>query len=143
MNHICSILEWCTGILASLIVVFLTQLINEKYFVPRRKIKELISEVNYILNYYANIIANPGEVETELEVEASNELRKASMKLMAFIAIYPRIKYGKITHMELGDIGSCLIGLSNSVGNINHAEINLKKITELRELLHKNNPEAL
>ncbi len=142
-SFIMNVLEWCAGILASIIVVYISQLINEHCFEPQRKLKELLSQVDFTLNYYANILANPGEANHENEIEASNELRKTAMTFMAYIATNPRIKYKKISHKELDSIGPVLIQLSNSVGKTSDAEKNYQVIDELRKILYKNNPKAL
>ena len=91
-SFILSVFQWSAGIIASLLVVFFSQLINEQYFEPQRKMKELISQVDFTLNYYANIIVNPGEADRNYEVEASIELRKVAMKFMAYLAANPNIK---------------------------------------------------
>lgn len=143
MYHLCGILEWCAGILASLIVVFCTQIINNHFFVPKRKMKEQICKVDATLNYYANIITNPGGTDKEHELEASKELRRTAMEFMSFIAFNPKIKYGEITHNELDSIGPELIRLSNSVGRKDYAEKNHIALSELRTLLYKNNPNTI
>lgn len=135
--------EWIAGILGSLIVVYCTQLINDRYFAPKNTLKSLLQEVDATISYYANVITNPGVVNKELEMEASKKLREIAMKFMAFIAANPKIKERKITHKELDSIGPELIRFSNTVGDSLMGEMNVNKLDSIRKLLYKNNPRAL
>ena len=137
------VIEWMAGILGSLIVVYCTQLINDRFFVPQNTLKALLQEVDATISYYANVIANPGVVNKELEIEASNKLREMAMKFMAFIAAHPTIKDRKITHKDLDFIGPELIRLSNTVGDQLMGERNADKLDSIRKLLYKNNPSAV
>lgn len=136
------VIEWMAGILGSLIVVYLTQQINDRYFAPKNMLKALLQEVDATLNYYANVIASPG-VNKELEIEASNKLRELAMRFIAFIAANPKIKERKITHEELDLIGPELIRFSNTVGDPLMGEHNVDKLEMLRKLLYKNSPGAV
>ena len=137
------VIEWIAGILGSLIVVYCTQLINDRLFVPKNTLKALLQEIDATISYYANVISNPGVVNKELEMEASNKLREMAMKYMAFIATNPKIKERKITHEELDSIGPELIRFSNTVGDSLMGEKNVDKLDLIRKLLYKNNPGAV
>ena len=142
MNWI-KVVEWLIGILGSLIVVYCTQLINDRVFVPKNKLKALLQKVDATISYYANVISSPGVVNKELELEASKKLRKIAMRFMAFIAANPKIRERKITHEELDSIGPELIRLSNTVGDPLMGEKNVEKLELIRKLLYKNNPRAV
>ena len=137
------VIEWIAGILGSLIVVYCTQLINDRLFVPKNTLKALLQEIDATISYYANVISNPGVVNKELEMEASNKLREMAMKYMAFIATNPKIKERKITHEELDSIGPELIRFSNTVSDPLMGEKNADKLDLIRKLLYKNNPGAI
>lgn len=137
------VIEWMAGILGSLIVVYFTQLINDRYFAPKNTLKALLQEVDATLSYYANVIGNPGVVNKELEMEASNKLREIAMRFMAFIAANPKIKERKITHQELDSIGPELIRFSNTVGDPLMGERNADQLDMIRKLLYKNNLGAI
>ena len=130
------VIEWIAGILGSLIVVYCTQLINDRLFVPKNTLKALLQEIDATISYYANVISNPGVVNKELEMEASNKLREMAMKYMAFIATNPKIKERKITHEELDSIGPELIRFSNTVSDPLMGEKNADK-DELNELFEE------
>lgn len=142
MNWI-KVVEWIAGILGSLIVVYFTQLINDRYFVPKNNLKALLQEVDATINYYANVIVNPGVVNKELEMEASNKLREMAMKFLAFIAANPKIKERKITHEELDTIGEELIRFSNTIGDPLMCERNMDNLDKIRKILYKNNLRAV
>lgn len=137
------VIEWMAGILGSLIVVYCTQLINDRFFVPKNTLKALLQEVDATISYYANVIVNPGVANKELEMEASNKIRETAMKFMAFLAAHPKIKERKITHVELDSIGPELIRFSNTVGDPQMGDRNAEKLDLIRKLLYKNNPKAV
>ena len=114
------VIEWAAGILASLIVVFMSQLINEHYFGPRRELKTLIRKVLFTIDLYADVMVNPGVSSYEEKAEASAEIRRIAMEYRAFLASYPKIQLSKMDHKTLDSIGPRLIRLSNMVGLRNH-----------------------
>ena len=133
-SFVVDVLKWLSSIMASLIVVFFTQVINEKYFVPKRKMRKLIEKVDFILDYYANILSNPGV--SKQENEASEEIRKIAMKCIAFSINHPKTRYKRINTLKLCSIGNELTAMSNSVGD-KYLEYNVhKKIEELKQRLH-------
>lgn len=129
-------LEWTAGILASLIVVCLTQAINDHCVAPRQELRSLIRKASYTVDYYANIIVNPGVCDSDLEKEASNEIRKVALELMAFVATYPKLKYKHLTAQDLDSIGPELIRISNTVGVPSAIGTNFRELKEIREKLY-------
>ena len=132
-----SVGTWLAGILASLIVVYLTQFINSKYFAVRNELKDYIKKTNCVLGYYKNIIMNPGCANQELEREASNEIRRIAMELDAFAEMYPKLRYLKFDSIKLKQLSSNLIGLSNSLFDTRVLKNNQKRMDEIEQLLKK------
>jgi len=134
---IINILEWLAGIIASLIVVFGTQLINDRYFSPKQELRNLLRKVVYTLDYYALIIDNPGAVDKETEKEAMYEVRKVAMELMTFTANYPKMKYKHLSAKDLESLGPDLVGISNSIGIINPGYSVYDALQRIRRIICK------
>ena len=127
--------EWCAGILGSVIVVYVSQVINDKYFEPKKEFSLIVRKAIYTLDYYANVISNPGDVKKELGVEASSGLRKVAMEFLNFSLYYPEYHCSDINNDKIKQIGRTLTGLSNGLGIRDHADINAKERQALKEML--------
>ena len=128
-------LEWMAGIIGSLIVVFFTQLINVRFFTPKRELAEIVRRLSYTIGFYSNRIANPGPENAAYE--AGHDLRSVAMELKAFIDMYPKCKYKKLTADDLNVIATKIVFLSNSIHLKKATDVNKEQLDMLRKELRE------
>ena len=128
-------LEWMAGILGSLVVVYMTQIIKIHVFVPKKELSEIIRKLYFVTEYYANIITNPGTVNELKSNEANSELRRAAIDLSAYLTEQPRCKYKQLSYEDLEDISRRALFLSNSVYHKNAEEENSRQLEMIRSAL--------
>lgn len=102
----------------------------------QKNYKELLFEVSFALDYYANVYTDIVETVDERHEIASDELRKIGVKIKAFAVVE------QPNNMEeLKEASGLFIGLSNSMyvykgrDNSRLLEDNLKREDRIRELL--------
>ena len=134
-DFVIKVVEWLFGILASVIVVFITQKINDSYFKPRNDLKVLLRDISSTIDYYRNIISSPGSVKREREDEASDAIRKAAMELKSFCSQNPKIKYKELDSKGMTILWQDLLGISNAIGNADFSQESLSKLSEIYQLL--------
>ena len=138
------VFKWMAGIIGSLIVVYITQLISASCFVPKKELSDIMRRLSFLLGYYANLIANPEP--RDANKEAGLDLRSAAMDLKAFIDIHPKCKYKALTATDLDNIATRIVVLSNSINHKNALEKNVEQLQDLRKTIrggNKNNKEDI
>lgn len=96
-------------------VFFLGQLLNEYYFKPIQRYKDLKSRIAYDLTYYAMYYSNPLK-NTDFNDDYSNasiELRKLAAEVNAMIELRPMGNVFIPRKKKLSEASKSLIGLSN------------------------------
>ena len=125
--------EWMAGVIGAVIVVYMTQIINERIFMPRKELSDIMRKVSYTVRYYSNVITNPGP--ENIESEAKHDLRDAGMDIKAFLNDYPKCKYRGMKAEELEIIATKLVFLSNSICLKKALDANAKQLDDIRKML--------
>ena len=126
-------LKWMAGIIGSLIVVYITQLISAYCFAPKKELSDIIKRISYYLAYYANIISNPEP--RDANEEASRNLRSAAMELKAYIDVHPKCKYKTFSAKDLDNMATRVVFLSNSISHKKALEVNAEQLLDLRKTI--------
>ena len=127
--------EWFFGIMASLIVVFMSQLINYLIFEPRNTFKRLRNKISAALIMYARYTHNPGDIRIELEEETDNAIRVLASELNAFSSEYITKTFCHVNMKDAVEASGKLIGLANGVYDKGNLKDNEQLETEIKQLL--------
>ncbi len=115
IGFLSSVGSWITGVLSSLALVYLTQLIKSRVFEPKAQMKSLVSEAHMLLDFYEDLVKNPGKSTAEKYAEASSAYRDLARRMMCFARQNPATKANRLKAENLDKAAMHLIGLSNSV----------------------------
>lgn len=109
-----------TTICGGVILLVVGQLIIRFLIDPLSDLRKLIGEISDILIYYANVYANPGAGDIEIQNVAQNEIRKMASLLRAksnALPIYDLFSKLRLvpSKKNISIASTNLIGLSNSL----------------------------
>lgn len=130
------------AIFSGVLIFVLGQFLLKFLLDPIQEFKKVVAEISHALMEYAPTYSNPGLTGLEREKEASAVFKILSAKIntaMYMIPFYPTVsKVLKLpSRVEISEIMSCLIGLSNSLhqGMKNHADENMKRDQRIQKRL--------
>lgn len=118
--------EWFAGIIGSVIVVYITQLIKDYYFNPKKELSLIIRDLLYTARLYANRINNPGPENVDSDVGL--KLKEVAMVLKAYIDEHPRCRYRNLTTDHLESIATRMVFLSNTVTHKKALQVNANQL---------------
>lgn len=129
-------------VLSGVMTFVLGQLILKLLIEPVQDFKRTIADIALALIEYANIYANPGAMSSDIERQASVELRKLSSRLNAQLYLIPCYHFtakvfGLPSKSRVAEAASHLIGLSNGLSDSssNLILVNLQRAEKIRSML--------
>jgi hypothetical protein len=129
-------------VFSSVITFVLGQLAIKLLVDPIHDFRKTVADIALALIEYANVYANPGVAESEIENKVSGELRRLSARLNAqtyLIPCYPITAkiFGLPSREKVVDATINLIGLSNGVfqSAFNLGLVNVERADKIRKAL--------
>ena len=116
------------AILSGVAILLIGEFILRSFIEPILKQKAIINGIAYYLEYYSNVLSNPGKVKEELTKEASSDFRKLGINIIVKTSAIPQYelaqKYFKcLSKEDIIKISRAHIGISNYLLEKNKDEI--------------------
>lgn len=121
-------------VISGVSVLVLGDLIKKFIIEPAQEYKEIVGKIDNELKFYANIISNPEILQEGKKKECYETLRRLSCNLEAK---RKKMVFRKdTTDKNVADAAAKLIGLSNSLWELESGSRNSQTIEDIRKSLH-------
>lgn len=128
------------SVFSGVAVVYISEVLRQKYIVPKEKLRKLKEETSIVLVNEADYYSNPGihygtEYTKTLAVDSSRTVRKMGAKLRSFSTELKDKGIGGISKKDIVDASGLLIRISNSYWNEDLCVSNNEDADTIKKLL--------